>query len=145
MFVLLPYPNYHLSAKIFSNTDLVEQISNVLYNLRYLHQAEEQKPPKGNEQVLAWRAWQGHEAQLAEYGLVLCEEAETRSLNPTAKDELEFHQLAAESGGLLKPEWFGNVNLHTSHQSRLLRSDPAYYGLFFPHIKDDIPTQWTAE
>lgn len=145
MFVLLPYPNYHLSAKIFSNIDLRDQIDAVLYNLRFLHQTDSGQLYGDTEQKQAWLAWQGHETQLAEYGIVLCEEAETRSLNPSAKDELEFHQLAAESGGLLKPAWFGNVNLHTSHQSRLLRSDPTYYGVYFPNIRDDIPTMWTAE
>jgi hypothetical protein len=140
VFVLLPYPNYRLSAKIFSNEDLDKQIQAVTFALRYLHQTENMTSTT-QEVMDCWNAWQGHETQLAEYGLVLVEEAESRRMS-FSKEEFVFHQLAAESGGLLKPQWFGTPNLHTSHQSYLLRADPEYYRAFFEHIRDDIEPLW---
>ena len=51
----------------------------------------------------------------------------------------EQHELAAD--GLLPP-WLGDHALHRSHQSSLVRKDPAHYRRFFPDVPDDLPYVW---
>lgn len=46
----------------------------------------------------------------------------------------------AEEG--LLPEWLGDPDFHRSHQSSLVRKDPAHYRRFFPDVPDDLPYIW---
>ncbi|MGW2441596.1 hypothetical protein ACWCY1_33455, partial [Streptomyces goshikiensis] len=48
-------------------------------------------------------------------------------------------QLAAE-GDL--PQWLGAPDIHRSHQSALVRKDPAFYRERFPDVPDDLPYVW---
>lgn len=40
------------------------------------------------------------------------------------------------------PAWLGDADFHRSHQSSLLRKDPAHYGPLFPGVPDDLPYVW---
>jgi hypothetical protein len=42
------------------------------------------------------------------------------------------------------PPWLGDADLHRSHQSALVRKDPAHYRPFFPGVPDDMPYVWPA-
>ena len=43
--------------------------------------------------------------------------------------------------GLLPP-WLGDEQFHRSHQSSLLRKDPAHYGPLFSGVPDDLEYVW---
>ena len=53
---------------------------------------------------------------------------------PRSQEEL------ADAGAL--PPWLGDPALHRSHQSSLVRKDPAHYRRFFPDVPDDLPYVW---
>ena len=53
---------------------------------------------------------------------------------PRSQEEL------AEAGAL--PPWLGDPALHRSHQSSLVRKDPAFYKEKFPDVPDDLPYVW---
>ena len=40
------------------------------------------------------------------------------------------------------PPWLGNEDFHRSHQSNLVRKDPAHYGPLFPGVPDDLEYVW---
>lgn len=40
------------------------------------------------------------------------------------------------------PPWLGNPEFHRSHQSNLIRKDPAFYGPKFPGVPADLPYLW---
>ena len=40
------------------------------------------------------------------------------------------------------PAWLGRDDFHRSHQSKLLRKDPAHYGPLFPGVPDDLEDVW---
>jgi hypothetical protein len=40
------------------------------------------------------------------------------------------------------PPWLGDEALHRSHQSNLIRKDPAFYAPLFPGIPADLPYIW---
>lgn len=40
------------------------------------------------------------------------------------------------------PPWLGDPGLHRSHQSALLRKDPAWYAARFPGVPADVPFLW---
>lgn len=156
MKILLPYPNFSLSAKVMHTADLFDTLHDIETALSVLHQTDEAAADTLWEDSCI-QAWRGHEAQLAEYGLTILDEARTRvyTLETVCKEcffemkghqeSLTHHQLAAESGGLAHPDWMGNTNLHTSHKSELLRSHPDFYSKLFEFVRADIPVQWMPE
>lgn len=40
------------------------------------------------------------------------------------------------------PPWLGAPDFHRSHQSALVRKDPAFYREHFPGVPDDLPYVW---
>jgi hypothetical protein len=85
--------------------------------------------------------WRGFEPQLCEYGITVCEEWIGRGYRDGTKGKIEWHLDMATSGEytMEKPPWFGNPDFHRSHQSNLLRKDPAHYGQYFKGVPDDLP------
>ncbi len=43
------------------------------------------------------------------------------------------------------PPWLGDPDFHRSHQSNLVRKDPAYYRRIFPDVPDDLPVRLAGE
>jgi hypothetical protein len=58
----------------------------------------------------------------------------------TGLDAARDQQALAAAGEL--PPWFGDRVFHLSHQSALVRKDPAHYRPFFPDVADDLPYVW---
>jgi hypothetical protein len=42
------------------------------------------------------------------------------------------------------PPWLGDPGFHRSHQSALVRKDPALYGPIFPDVPDDLEYVWPS-
>lgn len=87
--------------------------------------------------------WRGHVPALAVYGMVMCREWIDRGY----KDSLlpYFTELVLNSNDNLdKPKWIGDARVHLSHQSNLVRKDPAFYRPIFGDIPDDLPYIWST-
>jgi hypothetical protein len=99
--------------------------------------------------------WAGYEEALVRYGLDICAEwcaagkADTCAATLVA-DLASTVGLATtrDQGDLARagelPPWLGDDAFHRSHQSALLRKDPAHYRTHFPDVPDDLPYVWPA-
>lgn len=86
----------------------------------------------------AVRMWRGYETALAQYGVAICNEWISRGY----RDSLLIQFQYAGDGSLVFPSWLGDIDFHLSHQSNLVRKDPAHYGPLFPGVPDDLPYVW---
>jgi hypothetical protein len=96
--------------------------------------------------------WRGYEEALGSYGVTVCRAWFVRGFADTCelklREELDRIGVAAPrpqpelaAAGALPP-WLGDPALHRSHQSSLLRKDPAHYRPLFPGVPDDLPYVW---
>jgi hypothetical protein len=86
----------------------------------------------------AAKMWRGYEAALAHYGVRICEEWRLRGY----QDTLEAQFLKIGFGAYTMPPWMDSGDFHRSHQSNLIRKDPAFYGPQFPGVPNDLPYIW---
>ena len=96
--------------------------------------------------------WRGYEEALGSYGVTVCRAWFVRGFADTCelklREELDRIGVAAPrpqpelaAVGALPP-WLGDPALHRSHQSSLLRKDPAHYRPLFPEVPDDLRYVW---
>lgn len=134
----MPLPNFKESAESLSDTDLAKQVADALRVIEELHEiplAESKLAPEYRTQeplvpVEAARMWKGCEIQLCEYALEMAEEASVRQgkknqYMDAISEHLEW--ATGEDSFMGKPSWFGDIELHLSHQAALLRKDPDFY------------------
>lgn len=140
MQTFLPYDDYERSARVLDSQRLgkqrveVVQILNALFGLS-----------QGWRNHPATLMWRGYEPQLCEYGLTICDEWIDRGYRDTCKPMIEDHLDTAtqpDDYTLDKPYWFGDETFHLSHQSNLLRKDPARYAGYFPGVPNNLPYYW---
>ena len=96
-------------------------------------------------QTLGWihhpatKMWRGHESALCEYGLVICEEWDSRGFQDTLHNEFrQLHDWLPATGN---PWWVDNRAFHITHQSNLLFKDWNHYSKHF-RVPDDLPYLW---
>lgn len=148
MQTFLPYADFAATARVLDQRRLGKQRVEVLQVLRGLT-----VPGYGWRHHPAVRMWAGYEEALTRYGLEICRQwcstgrrdtcaaslsAELRTAKRIAapRDQAGL----AEAGAL--PPWLGDPEFHRSHQSALLRKDPAHYDRYFPGVPDDLPYVW---
>ncbi|MEU1471668.1 MSMEG_6728 family protein [Streptomyces sp. NPDC005761] len=150
MQTFLPYPDFTESAAVLDSRRLGKQRVEALQVFRGLT-----VPGYGWRRHPAVRMWAGYEEALVRYGLDICTawtaEGRADTCAITLMQDFSSHlhtttvrtqaQLAAD-GEL--PPWLGAAEFHRSHQSALLRKDPAHYRGRFPHVPDDLPYVWPA-
>lgn len=105
--------------------------------------AIERYQPKGWRTHPVVLMWKGFEAALGAYQDAVCQSWTQRGFNDTCAAKTSG--LLAASGlprAVVLPPWFGNESLHRSHQSNLIRKDPAVYAAHFPGVPDDLPYVW---
>lgn len=124
MQTFVPFPDYVESAKALDNLRLGKQRVEVYQILNVLHEIN---PSAGWRNHPAVKMWRGHELQLCEYGLVVCEEWISRGFKDTVTAQIRQHMEWAESGDMLKPDWWGDTRVHDSHKSNLLRKAELHY------------------
>lgn len=112
-------------------------------------------PTYGWKRHPAVRMWEGFVEALGAYGVAVCEEWCRRGFGDTCAATMAVDlaaagvavpvrsQAALAAAGSVPP-WLGDEALHRSHQSALLRKDPAWYGRFFPGVPDDLPYVWPS-
>ncbi|WP_084958428.1 MSMEG_6728 family protein [Thermoactinospora rubra] len=148
MQTFLPYPDFAQSARALDRRRLGKQRAETIQVLRGLL-----VPGYGWRRHPAVAMWAGYEEALARYGLEICGvwrasgHADTcagtlraelrRALGVTA---VRPQRELALAGDL--PPWLGDPDFHRSHQSALLRKEPAFYRPRFPSVPADLPYVW---
>ncbi|MFF2193024.1 MSMEG_6728 family protein [Streptomyces sp. NPDC058157] len=149
MQTFLPFASFDASAAVLDVRRLGKQRVEAVQVLRGLV-----VPGYGWRRHPAVRMWAGYEEALVRYGLEICRvwTAEGRADTCAVTLVQDFgawrrpggvprtqEQLAAD-GDL--PPWLGAEDFHRSHQSALVRKDPAFYRERFPAVPDDLPYVW---
>jgi Pyrimidine dimer DNA glycosylase len=148
MQTFLPYPDFERTAQVLDGRRLGKQRVEAIQVLRALT-----VPGYGWRRHPAAAMWAGYEEALVRYGLDICAAwcgaghadtcAATLAADLTAATSLTAVRTQAQlasSGDL--PPWLGEPDFHRSHQSALLRKDPAHYGPLFSGVPDDLPYVW---
>jgi hypothetical protein len=136
MNTFLPYPDYAKSARVLDRQRLGKQRIETYQILLALTKEE-----YGWKRHPATLMWQGHEYQLAKYGVAVCDEWIARGYNDTMREKFLLF-LKTVKGKRTKPKWFGDRAFHRAMQSNLVRKDPAHYRKFFKRVPDDLPYTW---
>ena len=143
----LPYPDFERSARALDAKRLGKQRVETIQVVRALT-----VPGYGWATHPAVLMWKGFEEALGRYGFVCCEVwlelgfgdtcAATigGDLRRSGVGHVRTQDELAAAGAL--PPWLGDETVHRSHQSALVRKDPALYGPLFPGVPDDLPYHW---
>ena len=147
MQTFLPFPDFDRSAAALDARRLGKQRVEVLQIVRAL-----------TVPTYAWKShpavlmWQGYEEALGCYGGAVvrawrelgfgdtCEATIVADLAAAGVLGIRTQPELAAAGEL--PPWLGDEALHRSHQSALVRKDPAVYRPRFPDVPDDLPYLW---
>jgi hypothetical protein len=163
MQTFLPYPSFAESAHVLDRQRLGKQrVENLQIMQTLLHCRVETRDAGGNELPRErWRVvpnsrpgwvshpavemWKTFELHLLLYQVAIVSEWEARGYKDTclAKTAMVYqfnHQHVTNAPA--SPPWLGDELLHISHQSNLVRKDPAHYGPIFECVPDDIPYMW---
>ena len=150
MQTFLPYPDFGQSARVLDGRRLGKQRVEAIQVLRALTVAG-----YGWRHHPAAAMWAGYEEALVRYGLDVCAVWSAGGHADTCAVTL-VADLASSTGittprpqAQLRrsrelPPWLGEPAFHRSHQSALLRKDPAHYGPIFPGVPADLPYVWPA-
>jgi len=146
MQTFLPYSAFADSAHVLDTRRLGKQRVEAIQVLRALT-----APGYGWRHHPAAAMWAGYEEALVRYGLDICaawcEAGNADTCAATLAEDLTrtIGQISvrtqpdlATAGEL--PPWLGNTAFHRSHQSALVRKDPAHYRQFFPTSPTICPT-----
>ncbi len=143
----LPYADFERSARVLDQKRLGKQRVEVIQVVRALTLSG-----YGWANHPAVLMWKGFEEALGRYGLICCQvwtelgHGDTcaatiaADLRPIGVEQIRTQPELAAHGAL--PAWLGEKELHLSHQSSLLRKDPAWYRPHFPGVRDDLPYRW---
>jgi hypothetical protein len=147
MQTFLPSPGFAASAATLDPRRLGKQRVEALQILRALTQ--DGSAWRNHPAVLMWK---GYEEALVAYGVAVCRAWCELGFDDTVEAKLRA-DLAATGIGTVRdqaelaaagalPPWLGDPALHRSHQSLLVRKDPAHYEPQFPGVPDDLEYVW---
>jgi len=106
----------------------------------------------------AAKMWKGHEITLCKYGIAMCMEWRDRGFKDSCLDK--FNAVLKEIAEKITkgkdhpdltwitdrleilPNWLGDESFHRSHQSNLMRKDPAFYSRHNWDVPDDLDYVW---
>ena len=147
MQTFLPYPDFERSARALDVKRLGKQRVEVIQIVRALT-----RPGYAWGNHPAVLMWKGFEEALARYGVTCCEVWLESGFGDTCAATIVADVRAAGVATLRTqpelaavgdlPPWLGDAELHRSHQSSLVRKDPAFYGSLFPGVPDDMEYVW---
>lgn len=145
MQTFLPYADFTRSAAVLDRRRLGKQRVEALQVLRALA-----RPDYGWRHHPVVRMWRSYDDALLCYAIAVTETWRALGCADTVLDTLLAEaprrprtQAALAQLGRL-PWWLGLRSLHRSHQSALVRKEPAHYRRFFPTVPDDLPYVWPA-
>jgi hypothetical protein len=135
MQTFLPYRDYARSAQVLDYRRLGKQRVECKQIMLAL-----ENPTYGWQNHPAVKMWRGHEGALAMYGEAICAEWRKRGYKDTL---LPFFTARSGLAFVSTPLWLvTNEAFHRSHQSNLIRKDPAFYAPKFPGVPDNLPYVW---
>lgn len=150
MQTFLPYPDFAATAAVLDPRRLGKQRVEALQVLRACT-----VPGYGWRHHPAAKMWAGYVEALVCYGLTVCAQWRATGRADTVAETLTSEYAVLVPGGAVVrsqaalaragelPPWLGWAPLHRSHQSALLRKDPAYYRpRFGDAVPDDLPYEW---
>lgn len=132
MQTFLPYPDFKKTARVLDSRRLGKQRAEALTIIRCL------ATPNRWVHHPAVKMWRGYEDALKAY-LNACIDEWVRRGFVNRMDKMP-HAPHPDM-----PPWLGDPDFHRSHQSNLVRKDPAYYRRFFPDVPDDLPYVWPVK
>ena len=147
MQTFLPHADFATSAACLDRARLGKQRVETIQVVRSLT-----VPGYGWRNHPAAAMWRGCLEALAAYGLAVVDEWVSRGYDDSCAGtittdvaiagiiDIRSQAELADVGAL--PWWLGEPALHRSHQSALVRKDPAHYGPLFPGVPDDLPYVW---
>lgn len=139
MQTFVPYAQHHETARCLDMRRLGKQRVETLQILQTLNPLSTKTGWKNHPAV---KMWQGHEIALAEYGLYICHEWVRRGYQDTCADKIKSLMRYFPDRSGYMPDWWGDVEVHDSHKSNLLRKEPAWYSQFKWEVSDDLPYIW---
>jgi len=150
MQTFLPCRDFAASAATLDTKRLGKQRVETIQVLRALT-----VPGYGWRRHPAAAMWAGYEEALVRYGLevcaVWCAAGRADTCAATLTTDLATHtelRVVRDYAELTRcgelPQWLGDPALHSSHQSALVRKDPAHYRPLFGDVPDDLPYVWPA-
>ena len=138
MQTFLPYPSFAESARSLDVKRLGKQRVETWQIFLALT-----KPVYGWKNHPATRMWRGFETALLDYGIAICDEWIARGYNDTMRERFIGERAKRDADAVLPP-WFGDDQIHLSHQSNLVRKDKAY-SMLFPNVSSDLPYVWPVK
>jgi len=147
MQTFVPFSDFEDSARALDAKRLGKQRVEVIQIVRALT-----VPGYAWSQHPAVLMWKGYEEALGRYGLTMCDVWTELGFDDTcaatiAADLATFgvapirsRAELAEAGAL--PGWLFDPAVHQSHQSALVRKDPAFYRASFPDVPPDLEYVW---
>jgi len=150
MQTFLPFPDFARSAAVLDPLRLGKQRVEAVQVLRGLTW-----PNYGFRHHPAVKMWAGYEEALVRYGLTVAAawaatgRADTTAATLVADLSAACGSTAVRDVPALRaardlPPWLGDEAFHRSHQSALIRKDPAFYGPVFGDVPPDLPYVWPA-
>lgn len=140
MQTFLPWPDFQQSAYFLDDKRLGKQRVETLQIMTALLEG------RGWVNHPATKMWRGYEWALLCYQKAVCEHwVNERGFKDTCFDKtvaLYFSHHSEVRWNTKMPFWLGNARFHLSHQSNLVRKDPAFYGRYFPGVPDNLPYVW---
>jgi hypothetical protein len=138
----MPWDDFTWSARVLDDKRLGKQRVETLQIMQALAYGG-----SGWDNHPAVLMWEGYERALLAYQQAVCHEwSSVRGFQDTCweKTRLIFLDVIVEpmATPLIPPPWMGNIELHISHQSNLLRKNEEYYRRHFPGITTDVPYVW---
>lgn len=139
MQTFLPYKSFTRSAEALDYRRLGKQRVEVLQLLNTLVGGS-----KAWVNHPATKMWRGYESELAQYGLVICDNWKSRNYKDTCREKIQ--KIAEDHGWKInKPReihWLTD-EFCLSHQSNLIRKLPEHYRpIFGPDVPDNLPYIW---
>ena len=141
MQTFLPYPNYNRCAEALDNRRLGKQRVECLQILKALLDPS----AKGWVNHPAVRMWRGYERELIDYGVVMCQAWLGRGFDDTCQSKIMSWLCDTSDNSHATPDWLtGDTGklVCLSHQSNLIRKDPAHYAPLFPGIPNNLEYVW---
>ena len=127
----MPYPDFDETARALDSRRLGKQRVEALTILRCLDDPSR----KGWRNHPAVAMWRGYEDALKAYMNACIDEWVRRGY----RNQMEKTEHTPNPA---MPPWIGESEFHRSHQSNLVRKDPAHYSRLFPGVPDDLPYVW---
>lgn len=141
MQTFLPYDDYDLSAAVLDGRRLGKQRVEAYQILRTLTGVS-----SGWANHPAVKMWRGHEWSLYHYTRAMCNEWIIRGYNDSIATKIDTLPMPAGRSKVGDdPVWMGDVSVHASHRSNLLRKDPKWYSQYGWPEPGTLPYVWPVK